>query len=316
MDAETSSDLKMMKREIDTLQVEIMKGHIPWYKSPPILIAFLALLFSFGTTLVSFQRISREDIRLTRAELRGILQRLVKIPKEEFELRRKYPDDFAAEQLTGYYLQETSLIVRQAAEILDRIPDYITAQEYYSVAAALLKASDTGKVSYYMECALAKVSDPNTKVAILRSYADHLLVTGLTIEGRRRYEQALDVWRDYPNLTDYHRVATNAYTEMGWSDSEAFINNIEEAKIHIRKAFELANTLPTGPVTAQLLGQILNTQELIEQRFRDDVQTLPSPSFEKTNDVPIIPAGRGPPPTDRDYPSGRAENQLGIVSAA
>ncbi len=35
-------------------------------------------------------------------------------------------------------------------------------------------------------------------------------------------------------------------------------------------------------------------------------------SIEKANDVPIIPAGRGPPPADRDYPSGLAVNQPGF----
>ena len=32
-------------------------------------------------------------------------------------------------------------------------------------------------------------------------------------------------------------------------------------------------------------------------------------SIEEENDVPNIPPGRGPPPADRDYPTGLAENQ-------
>ena len=37
---------------------------------------------------------------------------------------------------------------------------------------------------------------------------------------------------------------------------------------------------------------------------------------EKANDLPIIPAGRGPPPADSDHPSGLAQNQPDRADAA
>lgn len=69
------TSIDRMKQEIDALQVTVMAGKSPWYKSPSIMISALALLFSFGTTAVSFHRAAQDEIRSGRAELRGILQR-------------------------------------------------------------------------------------------------------------------------------------------------------------------------------------------------------------------------------------------------
>lgn len=116
--------IELMKREIDALQVTVMAGKAPWYKSPSIMISVLALLFSFGTTAVSFHRAAQEDIRSGRAELRGILQRLTALPRDNFELTRKYKDDEEGKALTGLLNQENSLLARQASEVSMR---YIVA---------------------------------------------------------------------------------------------------------------------------------------------------------------------------------------------
>ena len=271
MTDETGSQLEMMRREIDALQVEVMKGKEPWYKSPPVFISALALLFSFGTTIVSFQKAAREDVRSARAELRGIIQRLTVLPRENFELIKKYQDDPEGQGLlSGLLTEENSLLARQASEIVDRFPDEISASEYYSVAQALMIASDVERQVRYLERALAKASDPNIKVTILRIYGLHLMMTGQTTEGRRKYEQALSIWRDYPDVTDYFQEWTDVFTEMYWSQAEMAANNIEAARGHIRKALQDWNALSFGPTTALLHSQILHTQGMIEKTAAGD----------------------------------------------
>ena len=263
MEDKTDNELEIMKREIDTLQIEIMKINRPWYKSPSVLIAILALIFSFGATTVSFQREAREDIRLARAELRGILQRIMALPKDNFEITKKYKNDPEGQSLSGFIGQENSLLARQASEIVDRFPDEVSAGEYLSVAFALVMAADMEKIPRYLDRALTKTSDPGTKSRILWMYGAHLIQTGKTSDGRRRYEQALNIWRDYPNVADYFKKWTDGFTEMYWAQAEIGVHNIEEAKTHIRKALQHASVLPDSPATSQLRDQILHTQKSI-----------------------------------------------------
>ena len=63
-----------MKREIDALQIAVMSQKKPWYKEIPVIVSVVALLFSFGTTVVSFRRTQVQDVQNMRQELRGLLQ--------------------------------------------------------------------------------------------------------------------------------------------------------------------------------------------------------------------------------------------------
>jgi hypothetical protein len=50
------AQLATMKREIDALQITVAESTRPWWKQASILIAALALLFSFGTTYYSAEQ--------------------------------------------------------------------------------------------------------------------------------------------------------------------------------------------------------------------------------------------------------------------
>jgi tetratricopeptide (TPR) repeat protein len=274
---EIQTKLDAMKQEIDALQIMVMSGKSPWYKSPSIVISAMALLFSFGTTAVSYHRSAQDDVRSARAELRGILQRLTSLPRDNFELIKKYQGDVEGQSLSGLLTQENSLLARQASEIVDRFPDEITSGEYFSVAMALMAAADVTRVPIYLERALAQTADPNVKVSVLRNYGFYLLSTGQASEGRQRYEQALSIWSDYPNVSQYFKGSTDALTEIYWSQAELGANNIESAREHIRKALQRVNALPPGPMTMQLQGQAQHTQRAIEQGAPADPLAAPRP---------------------------------------
>src|SRR3974390_1635385 len=75
----------------------------PWFKDIATVISLAAFLFSFGTTIVSYKRANDEDIHNLKSELRGILQRLATLPKENIEIKRKYlSDPSAILEISGY----------------------------------------------------------------------------------------------------------------------------------------------------------------------------------------------------------------------
>lgn len=268
-----------MKQEIDTLQIAFMRTNQPWYRAPSTIISVVSLLFSFGTTAVSYYKSSQDDVRAARTELRNILQRLTTIPKENFELVKKYQGDVDGQALSGLFSQENSLLVRQASEIVDRFPNDVSAGEYFSVAMALLAAADVAKIPVYLDRALSQTADPNVKVSVLRNYGLFLISTGKTSEGRKKYEEALSIWVSYPSVFKYFKDSTDALTEIYWAQAEFGAANIEAAKEHIRKAQDRVGMLTPGPTTTQLQAQAQSTRSAIERG--DTLNPVPMPSLGK-----------------------------------
>ena len=93
MNEDLEQRVELMKREIDALQVTVTERSKPWYHNVSVLISIIALLFSFGTTLVSYHRNNIQEIQNARAELRGLLQRMAALPKENVEIGVKYAND-------------------------------------------------------------------------------------------------------------------------------------------------------------------------------------------------------------------------------
>lgn len=104
-------DLHLLKKEVDALQVKILEQRTPWYKNISTIISLIALFFSFGTTFVSYNRTQIQDIQDRRVELRGLLQRLSTLPRENLEATKKYAGDPAsASSIYGLINQENTLL--------------------------------------------------------------------------------------------------------------------------------------------------------------------------------------------------------------
>lgn len=264
MSEDFSDEIASLKEEIASLKRSVSVNRTPWYSSATVLISALALCFSFGTTMVSLYRSSREDVRSARSELRGILQRISSLPKENFELTKKYRDDPEGLNLTGYLAEENSLLARQAEEIINRFPDEISPGEYFAVGNALRDSGDEVKFPLYMERAI-KSSNPLVKGAALRTLGRYLMVTGSVKEGREKYENTLAMLKDFPDTSAYLRNTEIAHTEMFWAQTEFEINEFEAAKIHIEKAAQTVAQLPANPSKAQLQRRILHARNIIER---------------------------------------------------
>jgi hypothetical protein len=87
---DVQAQLAMMKGEIDALQVTVAETTKPWYKQASILIAALALLFSFGTTYYSAEQTRKADIHNAKVELRELIQQLTELPQRNVNLNSKY----------------------------------------------------------------------------------------------------------------------------------------------------------------------------------------------------------------------------------
>jgi tetratricopeptide (TPR) repeat protein len=248
--------LDVLRGEVDALQLAAMQKATPWYKNASSLVALLALLFSFGTTLVSYNHTRAQDIQALRSDLRSLVQRLASLPKENLEIMKKYADDPMSINLVGGYInQENTMLARQAAEIVRRLPaDQVSSTEYQSIALALQNSYDNAGAAALYEKAIETAGGLNDEVAALRGRANCLFISGKPEAGRQEYQKALAIFSHYPGYNDYVQVSTNVWTELSWAFSEA--GNAELTGEHIARADALVSKLPPGPGTDQLRGQI------------------------------------------------------------
>src|SRR6266700_2054004 len=123
IDDNLAESIQIIKNEVKGLQIAAVEQKTPWYKNLATWIAIFALFLSFGTAYFSYTRAKAQDIQGTRAELRGLLQRLVALPTEYYEAINKYPHDsnvlYVLQERT---MNETALLSAQAAELAKKLP--------------------------------------------------------------------------------------------------------------------------------------------------------------------------------------------------
>jgi len=253
-----AESVRLIKKEVDALQITVMSQRAPWYKNVPTAISILALVFSFGTTYVSYKRTEAQDIQNTRVELRGLLQRLSSLPRDTFEITKKYPNDPSAiATLGGYFNQENTLLSRQAAELARKLPrSYVSATEYFAVASALQGAYNNEGAKEFLRYAIESAKDFNDKIAALRANANLMFIMGQPAAGRDEYEKALDIFSGFEQYNGYTINSTHIWTELNWAYSEASFGSKDLANQHVSSAEGYLSGLSPSPGTDQLRDQI------------------------------------------------------------
>lgn len=264
MSEDLEQTVALMKREIDSLQIAISSSAKPWYKSIPTLVSATALLFSFGTTYVSYQRTAAQDIQNTRQELRGLLLRLAALPKEDAESKKKYGDDPATMSLVGGFInQETSLLARQAAELVRRLPDHlVTGVEHYAIAIALQNSYDLAGAETFLKASARSATDFSTEIAALRLMGNLKFIQGQPEAGRVEYQRALNIFSRYPGYDAFVRASTNVWTELAWAYSEAGAGALDIARQHLTSARALIAPLAPSPGAEMLKAQLAQADQL------------------------------------------------------
>lgn len=255
----------MLKKEVDSLQIQFSKDKKPWHQNPSIIIAMGALFFSFGTTGVSYYKSYTEDVRANRREARELIQRVTKLPMENFELMQKYEGSPSGESLSGMINQENILLASQAVELIQRYPDSFSSTEYFAVASALSQSNIKDNVPYLFENAIKKAKNYNDYNVSTRAYAFYHFTQGDPLEGRKWYEMALAVWNLFPEKNPFVVHSVDLLTLMFWSNAELSINNYSGATDLIKRANDSWRNLPPGPITASLARQIAEVEIRIEQ---------------------------------------------------
>jgi tetratricopeptide (TPR) repeat protein len=252
-----------IKREVDGLQVHLMEKTAPWYKQVPLvvslLVSVLALGFSFWSNNKSEERLDRQDRHAARAELRGLIQRLQALPKENFNASRTYSNDpDARNAFLSLSVTETLVLAQQAVELIEELGGEVSGTEYYATSFAFGSTGQWAEAERLVEEGLELAKDAETKSALLHQAAQARFAAGDPEGGRARYQQALEL--SYTN--EALGASRHAYTEHLWANTELGIGECREAWRHVG---ESGRYLLEAPATDPLRPQ----QAATEQRIKD-----------------------------------------------
>jgi hypothetical protein len=246
-----------MKQEIDALQIEVMKGSSPWYRNIPVVVsmvvAVLAFVFSLVTTILSDRRIEQEEKHQTRVELRSLIQRLISIPTENFQLERKYANDPAARAFLEPKLRAESVVLTtQAADLIDQLPGELTASEYEAVAYADFQAGVPGAGLKLVRTGIEATEDnveedPPGFLALLRLQGQLYFSEGRLQRGRQSFSRAMKLFDLYNEPSRFIKMTTLGLTQITWASTEINAGQCLEGYRHIiagRKYFRISNSNP------------------------------------------------------------------------
>ena len=257
LDVEVSN----LKREVDAMQIKLLSEAKPWYKKASSLIALFALIFSFGTTVISYQRTIEQDNRSLKQELRGLILQLVQLPLKSIELNENHKNEpLFLLGISGVLNQESTILADQSAVVAAKIPQLVTAAEYLTMANALHNGGQLERAKDMRGMAIKVSKNPIDAVTALRQLGMMEFQRRDLKTGREYYREALTVFDQLEEKSDQGVVSyTNALTEMFWAQMEANANQCQDFEIHIKEAKRLASGAPSG-TKGSTLAQISETE--------------------------------------------------------
>lgn len=262
----SEEEFKILKAEVDTLQIQASEKQKPWISRPSNILSLFALVFSFGTTAFSYWNNYNQEIASNRAEVRQLIQRITRLPIENFDLTMKYMNNAQGQQLGSMIAQEQLLLANQAAEKINRFPDSFTSTEYFAVAGALANVNSPIFVPQFLQRAITLADTANDYVVASRSYGHYLFTQGKIDEGRSSYSKALmETWSKFPATDPVYRKALVIQTSLNLANSEYMVGNRKEALRAISDAQSVTDDLPSFQIKEFWQNQVNDVKKWIEQ---------------------------------------------------
>jgi tetratricopeptide (TPR) repeat protein len=247
-------ELRTMHGGIDALQAGNAEKARPWFRQASVLISFLALIFSVAATVYSTQQAQRTEVSNARDRLGQLVQQLLTLPKENAELALTHAESPAtARQLVIINQTQMSILARQAADIIHRIPEHVSADEYFGVGWALYHSGNPDLAQDVYEEGLAIAEEWSTRTQMLQAYGEVLMTEGQLDLGREQMQAAMDANDDRP---EPQRLTGDATIEVYWASLEKRLQQCREAEDHIDRARAVTGRLPAGGARNSIMSQL------------------------------------------------------------
>ncbi len=226
-DVVTQADLKLVRDQVDHLQVMLAKGRNPWYREPVNLTSAMAAVVAIVSLLVSSHQGGQQQLREKREEFRSVLQQLVSMTDEEVMLEDARNSPEKQSRLNS--LRTSRDLFRSSAEMLAMdLGSKVLFAEFLIMGDQFKEANDNKKAGEYYDKALRSTKDP---IDMNKAHRRHAwLYSSLLLrnhdEMRTRFRNALGSVKDQRNDLMLF-TAGNTYAEWGYQES--YLKNYDEA---------------------------------------------------------------------------------------
>ena len=267
----TRPQIAALSSQVQTLASDLKKK--VWYTDVPTLIALFALVFSFGTTAFSYLRTQQQDIHDRRVELRGVLQRLLELPKDLYTFNKRAISDPASSSTSATITKEIAILAQEADDIIRRLPrDQIVAADYIAIASSHSLAANYALAAQDYTSSLLLPHSAEDEIEVLNALGFIKISIGKYSEARSHFKSAAEIFSRYPTADEYSRNSGTITTELNWAVAESNAGNPQEATKHFAKADAVIEKLSQPQMQEYFRVQSAYAKKLISQ----DQATVPA----------------------------------------
>jgi tetratricopeptide (TPR) repeat protein len=226
-----------IKQEVDALQIQMAKVRAPWYRDVNVLVAIGALILTAFTAYVSIRHTRLQDIENAKGDLRELIREISTISAQAAEIGAQYEDNPQGGLLAGSLLNSDKIVLaNQAADIIDEIPDHVSAAEYYSVGFAVASIGNFERAIELYARGIEIADDRWSAVATRSGLALSHFAAGDLEAGRRAFEGAIHSGDDFTDANSAARQWESAFAHFKWSEAELTANQCAEAQSHYEQS--------------------------------------------------------------------------------
>jgi hypothetical protein len=232
------ADLKLLRDQVDLLQIATAEKQKPWYQQRPSLISLLALIASVITFGISQQGASRHEIREKQEQLRRLLVDIAEIYTKGLTAEADVPDPTVRMRYLAFLNNKRDVWMDAAEALTEDLRGYVSTSEYGTLAEQKTLSSEYERADKYNLAALTAAKDRYARSRAYRALgAFTMQAPGRDVERARKYfEAAISELGDPAD--DYTKMLLG-YTYENWAYAERNIGRLdEEFRQHVKKARE------------------------------------------------------------------------------
>ena len=234
----TPSDLKLLRDQIDQLQLATAEKKQPWYRQRPSLMSLLALVFSAYTFVVTQQRADLQEIRSKKEELRKVLGELISFQESNLALITTVTNPQQREAVSSLLNAKRGISLQTAEALADELRGKVSSSEYGTLAREKSFTSDFNKAEMYFLEATIAARDNNPKATALRDVGVfYFQPTRLRDLGKARDYFGKSIEVSTAGEDDYS-IYTTGYTYEAWGLWELQNGLLSEGKAKLQNARE------------------------------------------------------------------------------
>ncbi len=235
------SRLKHVENQIDSLRAQ--KGPHTAVAAIASVASALVAIAALSLSFVSFQRADLAAIQLDRSRLSELDTRLGALEQARIDFSQRSKDQAAISSFSTEIYSEELATVRQAADIVQRIPNEVSAAEC-TVVADYLERFDANDLSIRVDrICIDRANDAYSLNVALGQLAYTLFVTGDIAGGRKSYQDALKAYERFPSRDRSYVADVLGTTEVAWAGQELSAGNCKEAADHINAALNYSDQI-------------------------------------------------------------------------